>query len=161
MLYALIITTCLGALVLLGLWERLERDRAWRAIPIRIHINGSRGKSAITRLVWGALAEAYRTGAMSPAKQKSAVKGRIPALVACFQAMRDWPSIDPGEVRCPALLLAGSRNTGVMKWIAANRQALDRANVQIEIVDGLDHPQEFSQVEQVYPLVAPFLKKYE
>jgi pimeloyl-ACP methyl ester carboxylesterase len=108
---------------------------------------------------WGALAEAYRTGAMSAAKQKSAVKGRIPALVACFQAMRDWPSIDPDAVRCPSLLLAGTRNKGVMKWIASNRRALDAANVQIEIVDGLDHPQELSQVDQVYPRVAPFLKR--
>ena len=108
---------------------------------------------------WGALAEAYRTGAMSSAKQKSAVKRQIPALVACLQAMRDWPSIDPGEVRCPSLLLAGTRNTVVMTWIASHRRALDTASVQVEIVDGLDHPQEFTRIDQVYPLVTPFLKR--
>ena len=112
---------------------------------------------------WGADAEAYRTGKWSEAapkgqaKLKSAIKGRIPALVACLQAMRSWPSIDPGAVRCPVLLLAGSRNKGTVKWIESNRQALERANVQVEIVEGLDHPQEFSQVEQVYPIVASFL----
>ena len=142
----------------LGAWSERVKAIAVIGVPFGPAV-GDEFAKFIDQFVakWGALAEAYRTGAMSPAKQKSAVKGQIPALVACFQAMRDWPSIDPGEVRCPALLLAGSRNTGVMKWIAANRQALGRANVQVEIVDGLDHPQEFSQVEQVYPRVAPFL----
>jgi len=106
---------------------------------------------------WGADAQAYRTGTLSQAKRKSAIKGRIPALVACLQAMRDWPRIDPDAVRCPTLLLAGTRNKGTMKWIEANRPALERANVQVALVEGLDHPQEFSQVEQVYPIVASFL----
>jgi pimeloyl-ACP methyl ester carboxylesterase len=108
---------------------------------------------------WGALAAAYHTGELSAAKRKSAIKGRIPVWVACFQAMRNWPRIDPEAVKCPAMLLAGTRNKGTLRWVESNRQALERANIQVEIVDGLNHPQEFSQVEQVYPLVATFLKK--
>jgi len=108
---------------------------------------------------WGAQADAYRTGAMSEAIRKSAIKGRIPVWVACFQAMRLWPAIDPGQVRCPALLLAGTRNRTAMKWIEANRPVLEAAHIQLAIVDGLDHPQEFSQVEKVYPIVASFLGK--
>lgn len=47
---------CLLAFLLaLGLCERLARDRALSAIPIRIHVNGTRGKSTVTRLVAGAL----------------------------------------------------------------------------------------------------------
>jgi poly-gamma-glutamate synthase PgsB/CapB len=42
----------------LGLLERFWRDRAWKAVPIRIHINGTRGKSSVTRLLWAALREA-------------------------------------------------------------------------------------------------------
>jgi len=48
----------LASLLILGLCERLARDRALRAIPIRIHVNGTRGKSTVTRLVAGALREA-------------------------------------------------------------------------------------------------------
>jgi pimeloyl-ACP methyl ester carboxylesterase len=109
---------------------------------------------------YGPLAEAYRTGTMSPAKQKSAVKGRIPFIVACLQAMRDWPTIDPAALRCPALLLAGSRNKTVTAWLASNLPALDQANVQVEIVKDLDHSQEFTRLDQVYPLVTPFLQRY-
>ncbi len=49
---------CLLALVTLGLAEARARDRAHRAIPIRVHVNGTRGKSTVTRLVWSALREA-------------------------------------------------------------------------------------------------------
>jgi len=45
-----------------------------------------------------------------------------------------------------------------LKWVTSNRQALDRAKVRVEIVEGLDHLQEFSRVEQAYPLVTSFLK---
>ena len=40
------------------LWERWRHDRALAAIPVRIHVNGTRGKSTVTRLVAAALREA-------------------------------------------------------------------------------------------------------
>jgi poly-gamma-glutamate synthase PgsB/CapB len=49
---------CLLVLLALGLAERIARDRAWRGVPIRVHVNGSRGKSTVTRLIWSALREA-------------------------------------------------------------------------------------------------------
>jgi poly-gamma-glutamate synthase PgsB/CapB len=49
---------CLLVLLALGGAERLARDRALRAIPIRIHVNGTRAKSTVTRLIWSALLEA-------------------------------------------------------------------------------------------------------
>ena len=47
--------TVLGGLLALGGWERLQRDRAHAAIPIRVHVNGTRGKSTVTRLIAAAL----------------------------------------------------------------------------------------------------------
>ncbi|MEI6197433.1 MAG: poly-gamma-glutamate synthase PgsB, partial [Verrucomicrobiota bacterium] len=52
------ISICLILLVGLGLLERFLRGRAWKAVPIRIHVNGTRGKSSVTRLIWAALREA-------------------------------------------------------------------------------------------------------
>ena len=49
---------CLVVLLALGAAERLARDRAIRAIPIRVHVNGTRAKSTVTRLIWSALVEA-------------------------------------------------------------------------------------------------------
>ena len=45
----------LGGLLALGGWERVQRDRAHAAIPTRIHVNGTRGKSTVTRLIAAAL----------------------------------------------------------------------------------------------------------
>jgi poly-gamma-glutamate synthase PgsB/CapB len=52
------IAVCLSLLIGLGLLERCLRDRAWRDLPIRIHVNGTRGKSTVTRLIWAALCKA-------------------------------------------------------------------------------------------------------
>jgi poly-gamma-glutamate synthase PgsB/CapB len=48
----------LAALVGLGAIERLRLNRAHRLVPIRIHVNGTRGKSTVTRLIAAALREA-------------------------------------------------------------------------------------------------------
>ena len=52
-----------SAVLLIGvvawlLWERRARDAAVAAIPIRVHVNGTRGKSTVARLIAGALREA-------------------------------------------------------------------------------------------------------
>jgi poly-gamma-glutamate synthase PgsB/CapB len=55
------VTVLLGLLaLLLGVWtlEAVRLRRALRAVPIRIHVNGSRGKSSVTRLIVGGLQEA-------------------------------------------------------------------------------------------------------
>ena len=90
-------------------------------------------------------------------KRGSAVKGGIPVWIACFQAMRVWPSIEPNQLRCPTLLVAGAKNTRAIHWIDQNREALDRAGVKVELFPGLDHPKEFTKIDQVYPAVSAFL----
>ena len=51
----------LALLVALGIAERRARDRAHAAVPVRVHVNGTRGKSTVTRLIAGALREAGHT----------------------------------------------------------------------------------------------------
>lgn len=52
----------LGILVVLGVIEKKKHMKILRSIPIRINVNGIRGKSTITRLITGVLVEAgYRT----------------------------------------------------------------------------------------------------
>ncbi len=45
-------------LIVIGLWEALVHRRGLSSIPIRIHVNGTRGKSSVTRLIAGGLREA-------------------------------------------------------------------------------------------------------
>jgi poly-gamma-glutamate synthase PgsB/CapB len=44
-----------GLLLVLGLVEALRHRRNLKRIPIRIHVNGTRGKSSVTRLIAGGL----------------------------------------------------------------------------------------------------------
>ncbi len=54
MLFLLIL---LGALLFYGIFEHQRHTRRISKIPIRIHINGSRGKSSVTRLIAAGLRE--------------------------------------------------------------------------------------------------------
>lgn len=108
---------------------------------------------------YGPLAQSCKDGTLSKKKRKLAVKSRIPVLVACFQAMRCWPSIEASEVDCAALLLAGTKNNSVLEWLKRNDKSIERAEVKFEIVEGLTHQQEFSQVDTVYPIDRSFIER--
>ena len=45
----------LAVLLLLGLWEMARHIRHRRRIPLRVHVNGSRGKSSVARLIGAGL----------------------------------------------------------------------------------------------------------
>jgi hypothetical protein len=79
---------------------------------------------------------------------------------ACFQAMRSWPDVEPGDVDCPAMLLVGTENDSVMAWLEKNRVSLDGTNVRVEIIEGLSHAREFDGVERVFPMVSSFFRKH-
>ena len=105
---------------------------------------------------WESVILAAREGDAPQSKGK--IKGQIPALAACFQAMRDWPGVEPSEVACPALLLTGTKNRPTLDWVEANRGALEAAGVQIEVVEGLVHDQEFTKIDCVFPVVSAFFR---
>jgi len=47
-----------GVLICLGVLELIVHRRRLRRIPIRIHVNGTRGKTSVTRLIAAGLREA-------------------------------------------------------------------------------------------------------
>lgn len=111
---------------------------------------------------WEPLVQAYNQNKQDvkllQKERKPIASGVIPVWLACFQAMRSWPSIEPGEIGCPSMLLAGTKNKNVIDWVKANREALDRANTHVEIIDGLTHLQEFTEIDRVFPIVSSFFK---
>jgi pimeloyl-ACP methyl ester carboxylesterase len=106
---------------------------------------------------WESVILAAREGVLPQSKGK--IKGQIPALAACFQAMRGWPSVEPGEIGRPVLLLTGTKNGATLGWVEANRGALDAAGVQTEVVEGLAHAQEFTEIDRVFSLVSVFFRE--
>jgi poly-gamma-glutamate synthase PgsB/CapB len=92
----------LGLLLGLGALERHARNLAWRAVPIRIHVNGTRGKSTVTRLIWSALREAG-----IPAVAKTT--GTEPRLLLPDGAERPLRRRGPASIREQLQLLRAAR----------------------------------------------------
>ncbi|MEB9671534.1 MULTISPECIES: poly-gamma-glutamate synthase PgsB [Bacillus cereus group] len=53
----LIIVLCVVILLTYGIWERILHQKRLHSIPIRINVNGIRGKSTVTRLITGVVKE--------------------------------------------------------------------------------------------------------
>ena len=53
-LYGVVVIACV-ALLVLGVREQRRHDRNLDAVPVRVLVNGTRGKSSVTRLIAGAL----------------------------------------------------------------------------------------------------------
>jgi gamma-polyglutamate synthase len=106
-----ILSACLLVLLALGVMERLSLARARRAVAIRIHVNGTRGKSTVTRLVAAALREA---GVPTLAK----VTGTAPRLIlpdGTERPVRRWA---PANIREQAWVLRQARKTGARALVA-------------------------------------------
>lgn len=104
------LSACLLVLLALGLAERLARDRAWRAVPVRVHVNGSRGKSTVTRLVWSALREAG-----IPAIGKTT--GTAARLLLPDGTEQPWQRRSPASIREQLALLREARRRGVRAMV--------------------------------------------
>jgi len=108
---------------------------------------------------YGQIAEAQKQESDSQ-KRRTPIKGQMAGWLACFRAMRSWPAVDPQELHCPTQLVVGTRNENVMRWIDAHRAELEQAGVDLQIIDGLTHPQEFTQIERVFPVIRRFFKEH-
>ncbi len=62
MIVIVIILICISTLLFLGIIEQINQKRNIKKIPIRVNVNGIRGKSTVTRLITGIISEAgYKT----------------------------------------------------------------------------------------------------
>ena len=81
--------------------------------------------------------------------------GTIEAWFYLLQAMLTWDDVSPSEIRCPTLMLVGIDNESVYKSLS--QLDLESTPIQVKLLDGLNHAQEFSTIEQVFPLAFNFL----
>ena len=77
--FVLILSALLGAAALSGrwLWESWRHNRRLRQVEYRIHVNGIRGKSTVTRIVAGVLREAGLTTLAKTTGTAAAVISRV------------------------------------------------------------------------------------
>jgi pimeloyl-ACP methyl ester carboxylesterase len=70
--------------------------------------------------------------------------------------MLDWPAVVPADFRCPTLWLMGSEDRHAMDSLREYEGSLAGSQVQVHIVEGLDHEQVFEQIDRVFPTMLAF-----
>jgi len=84
----LIVLALILLLLIYGFWEYRNHQRNLDSIPVRIHVNGSRGKSSVTRLIGAGL----RAGGMRVLTKTTGSKPRI-----IMENGEEFPVIRPGR----------------------------------------------------------------
>lgn len=86
-------------------------------------------------------------------------RGEIPVILAWLSAILDWAAIEPGDLLCPTLWLAGSKNEDVMSDMKKYEPILEATKVRTQVIDGIDHWEEFTDVDRVLSAVLPFINR--
>lgn len=74
-----------------------------------------------------------------------------------IQSLAGWPKTQPAELRCPALVVTGTRDTRVLQALEEQRDAIEAAGIPVATLPDLDHAQLVSERAVVLPAVLPFL----
>jgi len=112
---------------------------------------------------WPPILQAQNDGtldldSLSPEDREFMLNFNVPVIMAWGQAMVNWPSIEPADLRCFTLWLVGSEDEEAMKNMNEYQASLEGTKVQLHIIDGLDHGQVFDEIDKTFPTMLAFTK---
>ena len=84
---------------------------------------------------------------------------KLPQRPAWLSALIGYPPVEPHDMRCPTLWVVGTKNENAFKSAEAYKPRLGGTAVTLEVIDGLNHPQEFDQIDRVFASEAEFTRK--
>lgn len=107
-----------------------------------------------TRARWLPILEKAKSGTFDPASLPEEDRARwesggVALTLAWLGAMLDYPPLEPSDMNCPTLWLAGSLNESAMASIRAYEGKLRETKVTSLVIPGIDHPEELSEVDRV------------
>lgn len=110
---------------------------------------------------WQPIVQAQRNGTLdfatlSEDDQQDLQHENIAVAIAWLRAMLDWGAVEPSDLRCPTLWLVGSANEFAMANVNELKSTLSNSAVQVAIMEGLDHSGEFTEIDQVLPVMLSF-----
>lgn len=77
--------------------------------------------------------------------------------IAWLGAMLDWHAVEPDDLLCPTLWLSGSENKDTIADMGKRSDSLSTSSVQTRIIEGLNHREEFTEVDRVLPIILAFI----
>lgn len=75
-------------------------------------------------------------------------------------AMIGYPRVEPADMRCPTLWLVGTNNENAYASAKEYESKLAGTRVTLFTVKGLNHPQEFSEIDRVFPREVEFTRAH-
>lgn len=110
---------------------------------------------------WAPIIQALANGtlddkSLSTEDQDRLQGGNILLSLAWRSAMLEWKSIEPKDLLCPTLWLVGSNNAVASTSIEKYKTLLNSSKVSVQIVGGLTHEQEFTEIDKVFPFIFDF-----
>ena len=94
---------------------------------------------------------------LSTEDQKACQETNIAVDVAWLSAMLEWGAIEPADLRCQTLWLVGSKNESTMASIREYEERLKRSMVRVEVMEGLNHREEFTEIDRSLPVMLAFM----
>ena len=82
----------------------------------------------------------------------------LPTVLAWSMAMLDWGTVTPADLHCPTLWLIGSENDKAMESLKDYEGQIHGSQIQVRIIEGMNHEQEFDNIEQVLPVILDFVR---
>ena len=85
---------------------------------------------------------------------------KMPDPPLWITAMIGYPRVEPADMRCPTLWLVGTNNENAYASAKEYEAKLAGTRVTLLKVEGLNHPQEFSEIVRVFPREIEFTRAY-
>ncbi len=149
-----------------GRYVAVQSERVSKLIlmgtPLGPGVSGQRRQEAIDFCAhWPPIVQAQRDGtldldSLSWEDRDLLSRLNVRVMLGWVKAMLDWPSVEPGDLRCPTLWLIGSEDPHAMASFREYEESLKGSLVQAHIVKGMDHEQVFDEVDRVFPVMLAF-----
>jgi len=73
--------------------------------------------------------------------------------------MGTWPEMEPYQIRGRLLVYTGTNDGNVVKQLKLQREAIETAGGELEILGECNHLELISETQKVWPIVEPFLRR--
>jgi pimeloyl-ACP methyl ester carboxylesterase len=83
----------------------------------------------------------------------------LPSLLAWSTAMLTWGTVRPSDLLCPTLWLMGSENDKALDTLREYEHEIPDSNIQVRILEMLNHGEEFESIDQVLPIILSFIQQ--
>jgi len=140
-----------------------------RRVAKLVLIGGAFGESipaAMQTQVLARLAQveaASRSGVdpkLTPMEAEFVRRADLAVVRAAYTAMPSWPRVEPEDLRCPTLFIAGTENPWSMSSLDVYRDRLAKCGIEVALLPGASHEAELAPESNALERTAAYLRRF-